>query len=317
MTGFISLFAQSIHRAGHGAVAGRRWIDVEVHRARSTCVERSARVDGRREQHRVADRRVGLERAVHRAQRPPRCTSRARDLVLAARAQCLADAHRISSQTSSEAHVGVALVEDAPVQRKTSKPSSMRNSTNELPLRRSKMSGRLMRAKTSRTGTGCGGFGCGSARASCCGASRPLLGRGADRRVGLVRIDVGELERGDRRGTTRSSAVMRRAPGRPLRVAGPRLVPFSAGAAPISLAELLDLLQHLLELVLGAPERPRQAVEVLPARDPQVAQDEVHRARCRCASGRPCSRSHREQLAEAVAETTRSAAFATRLSASS
>ena len=127
------------------------------------------------------------------------------------------------------------------------------------------MSGRLISANTSRTGTGVRrGWSSGSGTASSCGASRrrPAAScRSARRRVGEQ--DVGELERRDRRARQmldrRSRLASPRLGGRRpscrCRCARRRLV-------PSSLLQLLDLLQDQLELVLGAVELAREPRDV-------------------------------------------------------
>ena len=95
------------------------------------------------------------------------------------------------------------------------------------------------------------------------------------------------------------------------------LAPFSLERSML-LAQALDLLQDLLELVLGAAELAGQARDVAPPGEPQVAPHEVHRRRTPIrVSATTFSVAIASSSPNDSRETTRSAAFATRDSASS
>ena len=136
-------------------------------------------------------------------------------------------------------------------------------------------------------------------------AMRPhhVLGRDGDLRVALGQHDVGELERGDRRaghalervhrdelrgGAGRADAGFAR--GRGLGAVVARGVDL--------LAQALHLLQDLLELVLGAAELLRQARDVAPPGEPQVAPHEIHGVEADPREGDDVLGRHRQHLAE-------------------
>ena len=83
-----------------------------------------------------------------------------------------------------------------------------------------------------------------------------------------------------------------------------RLVPFEALARSDSAScswQPLDLLEHLLELVLGARELARERRDVTPAGQPQVAHDEVRGVVADARDGEDVLGRARQQLAERVA----------------
>src|SRR3954452_4748071 len=103
--------------AGDGAVHLGHVVDVERVARRPVEVQRAARVDGRREQQEVAHGVVLVQRAVQERHRAADAPAEHAELVLAARAQHLAGGRRdLVADVVVEPEVVVGLVRDAPVE---------------------------------------------------------------------------------------------------------------------------------------------------------------------------------------------------------
>src|SRR3954462_11968988 len=103
--------------AGHRAVHLGHVVDVERVARRPVEVQRAARVDRGREEQQVAHRVVLVQRGVEERQRATDAPAEHAELVLAAGPQHLADAGRdLVADVVVEALVGVRLVGDAPVE---------------------------------------------------------------------------------------------------------------------------------------------------------------------------------------------------------
>src|SRR3954466_9612218 len=186
--------------AGDGAVHLGDVVDVERVARRPVEVQRAARVEGRREQQQVADRVVLVQRAVEERQRAADAPAEHAELVLAARAQDLAHGRgNLVADVVVEPEVVVGLVGDAPVEQEdvvalvdeeldervaaaqVEDVGPVDEGENEQDRDRVR---RLRVAVAVQRGL----------------AVRPddVLRRGADRRVALREDGVGELERGDR-----------------------------------------------------------------------------------------------------------------------
>src|SRR3954465_14090434 len=217
-------------------------VDVERVARGPVEVQRAARVERRREQQQVAHRRVGVQRAVQERQRAADAPAEHADLVLAARAQRLADRRRdLVADVVVEPQVVVGLVRDAPVEHEDVEalleqeldervaPAQVEDvgPVDEREDEQDRHRVAALRAAVAVQGRL---------------AVRPdrVLRRGADRRVALGQDRVGELERGDgRTGETLErrhddEERRRRVPGLPL----PLLPPERLRDVPLRFDEL-------------------------------------------------------------------------------
>ena len=255
---------------------------------------------------------AGLQRAVQQRQRAADAPAQQRRLLLlrtrgAPRAAPTGSRRRRSARGRGRRRPRRARPSRAGRRRSPRRAGTPRTS---CPGRRSKMSGRLMSAKTSRTGTGVRALG-GAVAVERRRAVRPhhVLGRHRDLRVALGQHDVRELERGDRGAGHALEGVHARwaCAGARRRLRAGRGPGGRRGRGAVVaraldlLAQALDLLQDQLELVLGAAELARQARDVAPAGQPQVAPHEVHRVEAHPRERDDVLGRHRQQLAERVA----------------
>src|SRR4051812_1401524 len=187
--------------AGDGAVHLGHVVDVERVARGPVEVQRAARVDRRREQQQVAHGVVLVQRAVEQRQRAADAPAEHAELVLAARAQDLAHGRgNLVADVVDEPEVVVGLVGDAPVEQE-----------DVVALLDEELDERVAAAQVEDVGPVDEGEDeqhrnrLRGVRVAVAvqrrGAVRPddVLRRRADRRVALGEDGVGELERGDRR----------------------------------------------------------------------------------------------------------------------
>ena len=258
-----------------------------------------------------------MKRAVDRAQRPPMHQPSASSSSPAARsvsrtAQCS------SSQTNSASPISESSSSGTPQStRKTSNPPRGQELDEQLPRRRSKISGRLISANT-RTGTGARESPSDSGRASSRVRPDDVTGCLSDRRV-RCRQDYVSRARTWRAACTRASPDRAHDDSRVGlgRASAPALGDPSSDGPRKVVAQLLHLLQEALQLVLGSMELLGEPSHVRPPGEAQIPQHEIGEIRAD-----PCGRGDvlgaaRRQHAEARLRTSSSNACAVRDSACS
>src|SRR3954447_1812814 len=186
--------------AGDGAVHLGHVVDVERVARGPVEVERAARVDRRRQQQQVAHGVVLVQRAVEQRQRAADAPAEHAELVLAARAQHLAGGRRdLVADVVVEALVVVGLVRDAPVEEEDVVALLDQELDERVPAAQVEDVRPVDEREDEQHGDGVRRLRVAVAVQRRL-AVRPddVLRRGADRRVALGEDGVGELERGDR-----------------------------------------------------------------------------------------------------------------------
>src|SRR3954453_9301809 len=186
--------------AGHRAVHLGHVVDVERVARRPVEVQRAARVDGRREQQEVAHGVVLVQRAIQERQRAADAPAEHAELVLAARAQHLARGRRdLVADVVVEPEVVVGLVRDAPVEQEDVVALVDQELDERVPAAQVEDVGPVDEGEDEEDRNGVRRLRIAVAVQRRL-AMRPddVLRRGPDRRVALGEDGVGELERGDR-----------------------------------------------------------------------------------------------------------------------
>ena len=218
-----------------------------------------------------------MQRAVHRAQRPPDAPAQQRHLVFSGGPQRLA--HRpvqLVADVLGEPHLGVLVIGDAPVDEEHVEAFREQELDERAALAQVEDLGPVDQREHEQDRDRLLAV-AGAVAVQRRPAMRPddLARRLADRGIGGRQDHVREVERGPRQvrqGLERAHGTFRARLGR----AG---APFAPRRRRALVAELLQLLQDALQLVLGAMELAGEPRHIRPAGEPQVPQHEIRRVR--------------------------------------